>query len=311
MLGLGGYDDGDEGSLPEMRSDPFGNKFVQQQQARYIGRMTDKPKRRRFRFSLRSLLVLVVILAIPLGWIAKERRQSQYEKQFVDQMIETHSIRQHQFGGPYDSEPLRSEVKPQGWWRDLARHVLGERHSSLMLFHDDPKSLASFTKLRELRLYGQFSDATPLTGLKRLKILDLSGTNVGNLQPLVGFNRLRSLYLDGTPVSDLTPLARLKQLRSLALEGTSVSDLTPLAGLDQLEWLGLSSTQVSDISSLGGLVNLKSLSLIATQVSDLTPLAGLTKLTELDVTGTSVSTVQIESLQKALPNCAIQHDPIP
>jgi len=32
----------------------------------------DKPRRRWFRYSLRTLLVLVVLLAIPLGWIAAQ-----------------------------------------------------------------------------------------------------------------------------------------------------------------------------------------------------------------------------------------------
>jgi len=35
---------------------------------------------RRFHFSLRSLLALVVVVAIPLAWVAKERRQSGYER---------------------------------------------------------------------------------------------------------------------------------------------------------------------------------------------------------------------------------------
>ena len=48
--------------------------------------MPDNPKRRWFRFSLRSLLVLVVVVAIPLGWIAKERRQSQREKVIAEQL---------------------------------------------------------------------------------------------------------------------------------------------------------------------------------------------------------------------------------
>jgi hypothetical protein len=32
------------------------------------------------------LLVLVIVLAIPLGWIAKERRQSQREEQITKQL---------------------------------------------------------------------------------------------------------------------------------------------------------------------------------------------------------------------------------
>src|SRR6185295_15827611 len=47
-------------------------------------------KRSRFRplhsFSLRSLLVLIVVFAIPIAWIAKERRQSTYELELAEQL---------------------------------------------------------------------------------------------------------------------------------------------------------------------------------------------------------------------------------
>jgi len=56
---------------------------------------------------------------------------------------------------------------------------------------------------------------------------------------------------------------------------------------------------------------LECLNLQGTRVSDITPLAGLTKLTTLRVKESPVSKEQVEALQKALPNCKIDHDPFP
>jgi Leucine-rich repeat (LRR) protein len=48
-----------------------------------------------------------------------------------------------------------------------------------------------------------------------------------------------------------------------------------------------------------------------TNVSDLTPLASLTNLTILRVNDSPVTKQQVETLQKALPNCKIDREPFP
>jgi hypothetical protein len=40
-----------------------------------------------FRFSLRMVLIFVAIVAVPLAWVAKERRQSQHEIQVAEQLL--------------------------------------------------------------------------------------------------------------------------------------------------------------------------------------------------------------------------------
>ena len=73
------------------------------------------------------------------------------------------------------------------------------------------------------------------------------------------------------------------------LRDTRVSDVTPLAGLEKLEWLDLHDTRVSNLA----------------------PLVGLKSLRQLDLKGTKVSDGQVKVVHQALPNCRIDHDPLP
>jgi hypothetical protein len=185
---------------------------------------TPTPLRRRwFRFRLRTLIIVVAAVAVPLAWVAKERRQSWHEQQLAEQ------LRQQGFelvllGGPYDSWQFASQDQSQGWWRELAREILGERIWFIWIPPSDLHDLES------------------LTGLTNLMVLNIRGA----------------------PVNDLKPLVGVKTLLAISLEGTLVSDLTPLAGLTNLE--------------------------------------------ELRLTGTRVTKEEVESLQRALPNCTIEHD---
>ena len=103
-----------------------------------------------------------------------------------------------------------------------------------------------------------------LTNLPPIKSLDLSGTQIGNLEPLKGLTALQTLYLRRTQVSHLEPLKGLTALQTLDLSGTQVSHLEPLKGLTALRTLDLSAPQVSNLEPLKGLTALRTLNLIGT-----------------------------------------------
>ena len=224
------------------------------------------PTRRRFRFSLRTLLVLVVILAIPLGWIAKERRQSQREQEIAEQLRNqgNHSV---VLGGPYDKLHL---ADTQGWWRNLARTVLGAR----------------------------------------IEVIGAHGPGLQDLSPLAGLTNLECLEIPFTQVSDLKPIAGLTTLQNVSLSNTHVSDLTPLVGLKHLQILRIDRTRVSDLTPLASIITLRYVSIDGTQVSDFRPLASLKYLQRLDLMNMEVSGKQIAALQQALPDCIINSSPI-
>jgi hypothetical protein len=246
-----------------------------------------KPKSRFLRFSLRTLLVVMLVVCVTLGWKVEKTRKQREAVAWVEEC-----------GGEVDNEYEWDKVKPHGpkWLRDQ----LG------VDFFDDVVSVS---------IHGSYdsdvtplagSDVTPLAGLRNLERLDLSFSQVSDVTPLAGLRNLKWLYLSSTQVSDVTPLAGLRNLERLDLSSTQVSDVTPLAGLRNLKWLYLRDTQVSDVTPLAGLRNLERLYLSFTQVSDVTPLAGLRNLKWLYLSSTQVSQEEYEMIQQALPKCRIQ-----
>jgi hypothetical protein len=291
------------------------------------------PSRRRwFRFRMRSLLAFTTLAACILGWVAIERRQSTFERQIGNELMQRQSGCSIIFLGPYHSLVLDHKNEPQGWWRDLARKVFGERISIVYFLRDQDslKLLAGLVNLKSLTLSGtSIYDLTPLSGLNDLEELSILDAPVGDLTPLAELNNLEELNLTRTPTSDLSALGGLVKLKTLCLARTPIRDLAPLAELTNLEELRLIHTPATDLAPLIGLTNLQELQVPAISVSDPTPLVALKNLKFLHLTGSSfvselfqlsgpksferlwqshpcISDKQFEYLQQALPNCKIK-----
>jgi Leucine-rich repeat (LRR) protein len=86
-------------------------------------------------------------------------------------------------------------------------------------------------------------DLTPVMGLSKLKLLDLTDTRVKDLSPIKELSNLKVLKLNHTLVRDLTPLQELSDLETLWIADTRVKDLTPLQHLRNLKLLDLRDTQ--------------------------------------------------------------------
>jgi TIR domain len=76
--------------------------------------------------------------------------------------------------------------------------------------------------------------------------LDLSHSNIDDLEPLRGLTRLNHLDLSFSEVSNLEPLKGLTGLIWLDLKGTNVRSLEPLRGLASLRYLDVRSTRLTD-----------------------------------------------------------------
>jgi hypothetical protein len=180
-----------------------------------------------FQFRLRTILIVVGLTAIPLAWIAKERKQSGFEQQLAEQLSK--QGRTVILNGPYASWEIYIDRKPQGWLRDAGRLLFGERILGIEC------------------IGGSLEDLTPLGELSNLQHLAFVGTPITDLTPLARVKSLKELGVVSTKLSDLSPLAGLTNLHHVNLINTNVSDLSPLSQITSLKSVDVSGAPVSEI----------------------------------------------------------------
>jgi Leucine-rich repeat (LRR) protein len=153
--------------------------------------------------------------------------------------------------------------------------------------------LARRTAVRSLDLSGtEVENLEPLKPLIAVRSLDLSGTKVENIQPLKGLTALQSLNLSQTRVRDLEPLKGLTALQSLNLRNTMAENIGPLKRVTGLWLLDLSWIHVGDFEPLKGLTALRALILSGSNFGNLELLRTLTTLQSLDLSWTDVGNLE-------------------
>jgi hypothetical protein len=155
-----------------------------------------QPRRRWFRFSLRTLLIVVTVLSVTLGWVGWRLQQVRREQATIAWVEEM------------DGRVSFHKVSDKSsWWEKSTNKWFGERVRGVTLSpvrKNDLSPLTKFKKLKELVLLSRKPvDISPLADLKNLETL--------------------SLYLYGMEVRDLSHLVELKKLRELNLVATKVS----------------------------------------------------------------------------------------
>jgi hypothetical protein len=189
--------------------------------------------RRRFQFGVRSLLLFMVLVSIPLGWFAWEMREARRQSEAVEAIVDVGGSVAYQvdeYGFPiYDAKPdapvwLRKLLGNE-YSNDVVAVCIGDLDDSLMVH---VKELPQLKSLECCYGYG-VTDA----GLANLRAL----------------TQLKRLDLNGAQVTDagLIHLERLTQLRTLRLGGSKLTDAAvgSLCGLEQLEYLFLRGSRVT------------------------------------------------------------------
>ena len=161
--------------------------------------------RRWFRFRLRTLLITVMLLSVPLGWVGWELDQRRREKATIAWVVELGGQVYFHSGNQNGSHPLVISDE-RSWWGQTKDNWLGEWVQAVLLDNS------------------QVIDLSPLAELKNLKRLDLWSTEVSDLTPLAELKMLKELELQQSQVSDLSPLIELKNLSYLGLMSTPVGD---------------------------------------------------------------------------------------
>ncbi len=256
-------------------------------------------RRRWFQYSLRTLLVVMLLASIAMSWFAVKLQRARRQREAV-KAIEN-------LGGivKYD-RPWRQLADPPWLWKLLGVDFFASAVD--VLFTSD----AVITD----------ADLEHLKGLTRLQGLNLGCMKIANtrvtdagLEHLKGLTQLKTLNLSDTRITDagLEHLKGLTQLQVLVLQRTKVTGagLGHLNGLPQLQTLALNRAQITDagLEALKGLTQVQYVDLDGTRVTDagLEHLKGLTQLQELELEGTEVTYEGVEKLREALPNCTIHN----
>jgi len=163
--------------------------------------------RRRFQFSIRSLLVLVVVVALPCSWMAVEMKKANKQRRTAAE------IGNVGYDWEFDaSGNLLPNAQPSGpaW----LRNAFGDdffSHVDFVGFNAEQVTDAWFADLEEF---------PQLQGFMGTRVTD------AGLEHLKGLTQLQWLNLTGTRVTDagLKHLKGLGQLRLLDLENTQVTD---------------------------------------------------------------------------------------
>ena len=130
----------------------------------------------------------------------------------------------------------------------------------------------------------------------------------------IGGKQFRSgttkLVLDNMGLDDsvLEEVMQLYAIDSLSIAGNNLRDISKLSTLGGLVTLNLSGNQVANLSPLTALTGLRTLYLDENPITDFSPLTQLSGLTSLSLKGIPITQSQLETLSRALPNCAIHSE---
>ena len=264
--------------------------------------MTDKPKRRWLQFRLRTLLLIVAVLCVPLAWVGVRLNQKRRERAAVAAIRDLNGYISYDW---WDNAGKSTPPGPQ-WLRAIFGDDFFADVASIEIYNyrdlvdGDLVHLKVFKRLRTLSISGGSSKLVTdagvafLTGMKdieRLLLCNMQLTDAGLSSIIKGMDRLTTLELDGTDITDggLAIVSHLPALETLSVEGCGVTDtgLAHLSSLPALRRLDLSSTLITDAA--------------------LVQLAELKGLTSLRIAYTDqISFERMVKLRKALPNCKIR-----
>lgn len=188
---------------------------------------TSPLRRRRFQYTLRTLLGLFLVFGLALGWLVPRMKRAAAQRRAVEAI-------EADYGGAIVAYHA-------GWFRDRdENHLRTETDPCVPFRQRDEPDCASEGEPDWLRNLLGADFFHP--------VLELGGLPDDGLKYLDGLRQLQVLCLNGVPVSDsaLSNLRNLTALRRLDLSETNVTDagLCHLSVLKHLRTLKLSQTRV-------------------------------------------------------------------
>jgi Leucine Rich repeat len=167
---------------------------------------SSKPRRRWLRFSLRSLFIVVAVLAVPLGWEVNRVRNQRLALAEIERTRGLY-MGSSRFSNPFSGEPLFLNQPNQV---DFLWHVLYD---------------VTFVSAGEMT---NDSALPALLGLPKLETLDLRYSQItdAGLERLSTKTSLKWVWLDHTKITDvgLVHLERLPNLTAISLGSSGVTE---------------------------------------------------------------------------------------
>jgi len=290
-----------------------------------------KPKRRLWRFSLKTLLILLTIFCLWLGTLSNRANRQRRAVEAIQLSGGEFNYDHQRVPNPRGSGQSYSlRVDPPGpkWLRRLLGDhyfitpVALQINSQAGIKDDCFAHLDALQDLESLMSYKvpfRDSDVTHLKHLKNLKLLAFNeGTLSGPDGPrqfgfLQHLPKLESLSLIDSKFGDTDArfLREAVNLKTLFLYNSAIGDegLAQLQHLHKLEFIGLGGTKVTDrgIAYLSSLPQLRYISANDLNLSDAAfeSFTKMSALRELELHNTHVYRDGIERLRRAMPKCRI------
>ena len=249
----------------------------------------EKPRRRWLRFSLRGLMIVVLLMCVPLAWIAQKYSRMRIEDAVVAEILSADGTVIYPYqktsspNGGFAKDPSQPAPGPK-WLREhLGENIFASVHCVWLLTDKFGDELVA-----------------RLPQLDDLEVLSLRSSSLtdSSVDSLLKVSRLEELTLDADHISPqgLNRLSSHPTLRSLSLYGrlaspTQIRQLEPWPSLQELE---IHTTMASDkdLSQLAGCKSLRKLALYylpEVKLLDPSLLEQMTMLEELTVIGSGVS----------------------
>jgi hypothetical protein len=175
---------------------------------------------RRFQFTLRSLMLLMLIVAIACSWFSVRVQQAKNQKELVHVLRKESSYynsAHYDYQYWFNSKPIKTSIA--GW---LAENF-------------DPDFFGNITWVDLKKTKTSNAGLRCLENLESLQILDLDDTQItdAELRHLENLTKIESIDLNRTNISDsgLKHLKTLTSLKSISLAHTQVTD----AGISDLQ----------------------------------------------------------------------------
>jgi hypothetical protein len=244
---------------------------------RFLAHRAPAMKPRWYQYSLRSLMLLVLLVAICMSWFAVKLKQAREQRAIADDIIKNSGEVFYDYQYDLDCFYGNKSGEPAGplWLRhwfgdDLFNNLAGVNISDRPIYDRQLQRLANLHHLKSIILWhaDDITDAgiehlKSLTNLECLWLCNSKVTDAG-LKFLEGSTKLKRLtFCNQLKITDvgLQYIRHLKELKYLELSNMNITDsgLEAINNLNELEELHIAAAANSPQITDSGLRHLKSL----------------------------------------------------